>query len=69
MLGSTPRIDKMTRPSKPNVDVEAVSVACCATTGVARTCFAFDMTAVEASTIDVAAPDAAMITREGWMLC
>jgi hypothetical protein len=27
------------------------------------------MTAVEASTIDVAAPDAAMITREGWMLC
>jgi hypothetical protein len=62
-LGSTPKIDRVTRPSKPNVDVETV----CAASGVAltvrRACSALAMAAVDASTRDVTTPDDAMITK------
>lgn len=62
MLGSTPNIDKMTRPNKPNVDVETIFAASGAEMGVCTACTALDMAAVEASTRDVTAMDAAMIT-------
>ena len=59
-LGSTPRIDRTIRPSKPNVDVETV----CAVSGVALAVRRARSAAVEASTRDVTAPDDAMIRTE-----
>lgn len=49
----------MTRPSRPNVDPEAI---CAAPGTVLDVCRVRSATAVEASTRDDTAPDAAMIT-------
>lgn len=52
----------MTRPSRPNVDVETVCAASGAALAVRAACPAPDMAAVEASTRDVTTADAAMMT-------
>ena len=62
-LGSTLKIDRMTRPSKPNVDVETVCAASGVALAVRRACSALAMVVVDASTRDVTTPDDAMITK------
>lgn len=62
-LGSTPKIDRITRPSRPNVDVDRVCAASGAPLAVCKACFTLGTAAVEASTRDVTALEDAMITE------
>lgn len=61
MLGSTLSIERMTRPSKPNVDLEATSVA----SGEALAVCKVRSAAAAASTRDVVTVEAMVTTVEG----
>lgn len=65
MLGSTPSIDRMIRPSKPNVDFEATCVVPVVASPVCRASSALARAAVDASATDLPTADAAMIKTVG----
>lgn len=61
MLGSTPNVQRMIRPSNPKADLEAACVVSGTASPVCRDCSAFAIAAVDTSMRDSAAADAAII--------
>jgi hypothetical protein len=61
MLGSTPKVDRMIRPSNPKADLEAACVISGTASPVCRDWSVLAIAAVDTSRRDLAAADAAMI--------